>query len=80
MVASAFLLFFSANQIGSLFRLYMFSMFPVVALASLPFAMSRSFAPQGVRTSIGLLVAGLVLFVPISEISKIPPDERKLAL
>jgi hypothetical protein len=51
-----------------------------VALASLPFAMSRSFAPQGVRTSIGLLVAGLVLFVPISEISKIPPDERKLAL
>jgi hypothetical protein len=80
MLASAFLLFFSVNQIGSLFRLYMFTIFPVVTLASIPFAISRLFAAQGARTAIGLLVAGLVFFAPFSEISKTPPDQRKLAL
>jgi hypothetical protein len=79
MLGSAVLAFFGVNQIGSLFRVYMFNMFPIIALGALPFALARAFASQGIRTAIGLLLACLALLAPVSEIDKIPRDERKLA-
>jgi hypothetical protein len=78
MLASAILAFLAVNQIGSLFRVYMFNMFPIIALAALPFAMSRAFTGQGVRTTIGVILAGLAFLGPIFEIDKIPREERKL--
>lgn len=77
MLAAAIATFFSVNQIGSLYRVYMFCMFPVVALASLPFALARLTVSRRLRTLIGLfLTAQLLIYLPI-EINNIPPEMSK---
>jgi hypothetical protein len=78
-VLAGALMFLSVNQVGSLFRLYMFMMFPIVALAALPFAIWRSFTTGLVRTGVGLLLAGLAALAPVLEVLKIPAAERELA-
>ena len=78
-VLASTLLFLSVNQIGSLFRLYMFTMFPVIALAALPFAIGRKAAGPAARIGIGALAAAVTVSAAVVETSKIPAAERELA-
>jgi len=70
--------FFVVNQIGSLYRIYMFCMFPVIVLASLPFAIARMTAGGFWHIAVGLVVAAELLYAVPHEIGNIPADTRHL--
>ena len=79
MLLSAFLLFFAVNQTVSVYRLYVFTIFPVIAVGTLPFAIARAFANRKSGAAIGLIVACLCLIGVVSQLHRVPRAERSLA-
>lgn len=72
MLATSAVALVLSNQYASMFRLYMFCMFPVIALAALPFA--------GARAALGRRVAGgFAVVVSIQLLVAIPGELARVA-
>ncbi len=78
MFVASVLVFFSVNQIGSIFRLYTFCIFPVVIFALLPFVVVRSaFREAGwARAVTGLALGAISIAAVPSAVKQIPPQQR----
>lgn len=71
MLGTASLAFFANNQVASLYRLYMFCMFPVIALAALPFATARAALNGRGAAALAVVLAVQLLFAVPREIGKV---------
>src|SRR5579864_8189573 len=78
MLAAATLVFFTVNQIGSVFRLYAFCIFPVVMVALLPFVVLRStfLETRWVGPVTGLALGAVCIAAVPSAVRQIPPQQR----
>lgn len=78
MLTAALLVFFSVNQIGSLYRLYMFCLYPVIAICVVLLAICRKYYGDTSKALLGLMAALLMLHAVQSEYRKIPDEQRRL--
>jgi hypothetical protein len=78
MLGASILVFFTVNQIGSLFRLYTFCIFPVVMVALLPFIVVRSvfWETRWVRAVTGLALGAICIAAVPAAVRQIPPQQR----
>jgi len=78
MLGASILVFFTVNQIGSVFRLYTFCIFPIVMLALLPFVVVRAtfWETRWVRPLTGLALGALCLAAVPAAVRQIPPQQR----
>jgi hypothetical protein len=78
MLGAATIVFFTVNQIGSIFRLYAFCMFPVVMIALLPFVVVRSafWDTRWVGPVTGLALGAVCMAAVPSAVKQIPPQQR----
>jgi hypothetical protein len=78
MLGASILVFFTVNQIGSLFRLYTFCIFPVVMLALLPFIVVRSvfWKTRWVRAVTGLALGAVCVAAVPATLKQIPQQQR----
>ena len=78
MLGASILVFFTVNQIGSLFRLYTFCIFPVVMIALLPFTVLRSvfWETRWVRAVTGLALGAVCVAAVPATLRQIPPQQR----
>ena len=78
MLGASILVFFTVNQIGSVFRLYTFCIFPVVMFALLPFVVVRStfWQTRWVRPITGLALGAICIAAVPAAVRQIPPQQR----
>jgi hypothetical protein len=78
MLGASILVFFTVNQIGSLFRLYTFCIFPVVMVALLPFIVMRSvfWETRWVRAVTGLALGAVCVAAVPATMRQIPQQQR----
>jgi hypothetical protein len=78
MLGAATLVFFTVNQIGSVFRLYTFCIFPVVMVALLPFVVLRStfWETRWVRPVTGLALGAVCIVAVPTAVRQIPQQQR----
>ena len=78
MLGASILVFFTVNQIGSVFRLYTFCIFPIAMLALLPFVVVRAtfWETRWVRPLTGLALGALCLAAVPAAVRQIPPQQR----
>lgn len=72
MLAASGLALYANNQIQSMFRLYMFCMFPIIALAALPFAVARTALGARGAAAIAIILAAQLLFDAQHQIASVP--------
>jgi hypothetical protein len=60
------------NQVVSMYRLYMFCMFPVIALVALPFALARARTTGRVAAAIAVVLAIQLLVAVPGQIASVP--------
>jgi hypothetical protein len=78
MLGASILVFFIVNQIGSVFRLYAFCIYPVVMIAVLPFLVVRSafWETRWVGPVTGLALGAVCIAAVPSAVRQIPPQQR----
>jgi hypothetical protein len=78
MLGASILVFFIVNQIGSVFRLYAFCIYPVVMIAVLPFVVVRSafWETRWVGPVTGLALSAVCVAAVPSAVRQIPPQQR----